>query len=270
MSNPSKEILLEECIKIADLAGQAIMEIYESSDIGTSYKEDNSPLTKADVTAHNVIVKGLEALAPNIPIMSEEGDQSQKMDSPIFWLVDPLDGTKEFINRNGEFTTNIALIEDGQPVMGVVLVPAKNVMYVGGKNLPARKRDTKGTWQNITVAQEPNNESDIRIVASRSHGSDLLDVWIKDNFSEDRVKLRAAGSSMKICLVAEGAADFYPRFGRTMEWDIGAGQAVLMAAGGCITVYDESRNTHLQPLTYGKEGRDNPHFIASSAPLSNT
>jgi len=268
VSNPSKELLLEGCIKIADQAGQVIMEIYESCDIGTSYKDDNSPLTKADLEAHNVIVKGLEELAPEIPIISEEGDQSQKVTSPLFWLVDPLDGTKEFISRNGEFTTNIALIEDGLPVMGVVLAPAKNAMYVGGKGLTARKRDAEGTWKEINVAHAPSADDKVRIVASRSHGSDLLDVWLKDNFAEERVELRAAGSSLKICLVAEGEADFYPRFGRTMEWDISAGQAVLMSAGGCVTVYDESRDTNLQPLTYAKEGRDNPHFIASSAALS--
>jgi len=228
----------------------------------------NSPLTKADLASHDVIMKELKTLTPDIPIISEEGRSGElQKDSSIFWLVDPLDGTKEFIKRNGEFTANIALIEDGQPILGVVYAPARDVMYVGAQDMPARKRDDQGNWQDVQVAQAPSDEEKVQIVASRSHGSDLLDVWLSDNFDEDRVDVCGAGSSLKLCLVAEGKAHFYPRFGRTMEWDIAAGQAVLLAAGGCVTIFDESRSENLQPLIYGKEGLDNPHFIASSMKL---
>jgi 3'(2'), 5'-bisphosphate nucleotidase len=243
--------LLDSCIGIADLAGEEILRVYDRPEIAATLKDDSSPLTEADLAAHNVIVPALENLTPDILVVSEESAEKSEGEG-VFWLVDPLDGTKEFINRNGEFTVNIALIENGVPVLGVVLAPALGVCYAGARSLSARRREKAGIWQNI-AARCPAAGCEI-IVGSKSHGSAETTDWATQNFPS--ATFRGIGSSLKFCLIAEGQAHIYPRFGRTMEWDTAAGHAVLMAAGGCVTTREGA------PFTYGKPGFENPHFIA--------
>lgn len=255
MSQPQNQnTLLESVMTIARDAGALIMEIYQS-DFEVRGKEDASPVTQADEQAEQLILPRLRALQPQTPIVSEEA--AAKGDIPQtnqrFWLVDPLDGTKEFIQRNGEFTVNIALIEDGHPILGVVYAPALDRMYAGMQGAGAWM-EFNGQRQPITCRDIPTDGLDV--VASRSHG----DTQALDQFLQGRLvrSLKSAGSSLKICLVAAGEADIYPRLGRTMEWDIAAGHAVLAAAGGQIRTLDGD------VLRYGKPDLSNPHFYACS------
>jgi 3'(2'), 5'-bisphosphate nucleotidase len=254
--NPSSEVLA--LAQIAHAAGRAIMEIY-NSDFTAKIKSDQSPVTAADEVAEAII---LAALGKAIPIIAEEqvaaGKQTQIGNA--FYLVDPLDGTKEFISRNGEFTVNIGLIENGRPTMGVVYAPAINELYIGQESagafltkLSVTDQFTKAQFEKI--AARPLPVAGATILASRSH----MDVETEAYISQIKVeKLTNAGSSLKFCRVASGLADLYPRFGRTMEWDTAAGHAVLSAAGGSVTQPDGS------PFTYGKKERgfDNGAFIA--------
>lgn len=243
--------LLESCIEIADRAGAEIMDIYDRPGVEFTLKDDQSPLTEADLAANTVIVPALKSLTPDIPVVSEESAEKCE-GAAIFWLVDPLDGTKEFISRNGEFTVNIALIENGVPILGVVGAPALEVCYAGARGIPAKRRAHDGVWQNIfTCCPKAGREI---IIGSKSHGSAETTDWAAHHFPT--ATFRGIGSSLKFCLIAEGLAHIYPRFGRTMEWDTAAGQAVLMAAGGRVTTRDGA------PFTYGKPGYENPHFIA--------
>ena len=244
---------LQEVCAIAHKAGEAVMEVY-ATEFSVRGKQDTSPVTLADERAEAVIVAALRALAPDIPIVAEEAVAAGHMPrvGGRFWLVDPLDGTKEFISRNGEFTVNIALVEDGAPRLGVVLAPAAGRLFAGVVGGAVYVEDAQGR-RPIRCRAVP--AEGLTVVASRSHG----DAAALDAFLGKRkvASLRNAGSSLKLCLVAAGEADLYPRLGRTMEWDIAAGHAVLAAAGGRVT--DLSGAT----LRYGKPGFENPHFVAT-------
>ncbi len=250
--------MLKKLQEIARRAGQAIMEIYNSEDFNVEVKGDGSPLTRADKAAHLVIAEGLEEHFPEIPVLSEEGKNipyETRKNWRTFFLVDPLDGTKEFIKRNGEFTVNIALIEEGNPIAGVVYAPVLDTMY-------AAEIDASGQWQLETINQEPetSNQKPYRIVASRSHNNELTEAFIEEKRKDhSKVEIVPMGSSLKICLVAEGKADVYPRLGPTMEWDTAAAHAIALAAG--CTVLEYESNT---PLTYNKENLLNPFFVVAS------
>ncbi len=233
-------------------AGRCVMEVY-ATDFEVDDKSDKSPVTLADKKADDVIVARLKTLTPDIFIVSEESTEAgqRPADGAPFWLVDPLDGTKEFINRNGEFTVNVALIEQGRPVLGVVFAPALGRMFSGIGGVGAWLEDESGS--RVISCRIPPAEG-LTVVASRSHGdAEALDAFLA---GRKVASLRNAGSSLKICLVAAGEADVYPRLGRTMEWDIAAGHAVLVAAGGRLERVDGS------PFTYGKPDFANPHFAA--------
>lgn len=247
--------MLSEIIKVADEASTRVLHIYQS-DFKVSYKEDESPITAADVASHETIIKGLRNISRDIPILSEEGAQSpweERKHWRRFWLVDPIDGTKEFTQRTGEFTVNIALIEDGEPVMGVVTAPALKEAFWGIKGEGAHKRDRSGRVHRIHVAEPPATK---RVVASKNHMNDETRDFIKALGPHKTVQ---AGSSLKFCLIAEGHADLYPRMGLTSEWDTAAAHAVLVAAGGDVRKLDG------EPLRYGKENVLNPHFIAAGS-----
>lgn len=244
---------LDEVVSITRAAGALIMAVY-ATDFAVRGKEDASPVTEADERAEAMILDALVRLSPDIPIVAEEMVAAGKVPQvgSRFWLVDPLDGTKEFISRNGEFTVNIALVQDGEPVLGVVFAPALERMFAGVVGRGAWVEDPSGRRE-IRVRAVP--EDGLTVVASRSHG----DAAALDTFLAGRrvASLVNAGSSLKLCLIAAGEADLYPRLGRTMEWDIAAGHAVLRAAGGGVTCIDGGA------LRYGKTGFDNPHFVAS-------
>lgn len=249
--NPQQ--MIDSIVPLVDLAGEAIMRIYQHADLGVQIKDDQSPVTQADLQANVILVDGLKKLWPSIPVLSEEGGDLFIGDrrSMYYWAVDPLDGTKEFIKRNGEFTVNVALIHRGDPVLGVVLAPALNKLYVGyshashtfecGKSLEilsiapekiAMKREVN-KWINIHVGQfaEKDFQRPIRIASSRSHPSQDLAIWLKQFEKYEAVEV---GSSLKFCMVAEGLIDIYPRFGPTCVWDTAAGHAILIAAGGAV------------------------------------
>lgn len=253
---PSLQFLRDSSAAIAREAAREIMRIY-AGDLGTRTKADHSPVTDADHAAEAIILAGLRQLTPDTPIVAEEemaAGRVPKIDGGPFWLVDPLDGTKEFIKRNGEFTVNVALIEDRKPILGIVLAPATDTLWRGAKGLGADKSDQGGAFTPIGTRDAP--ASGLVACASRSHAiySDL-DIWFRNSGLNvvDRIQ---AGSSLKFCLIAEGKADIYPRFGPTNEWDTAAGQGVLEAAGGEVVTTDG------RPLLYGKPGFGNPHFIA--------
>lgn len=250
---------LVRLMELALRAGRAILDVY-ATDFAVVSKADASPVTEADHRAEAVILAGLRQIAPEIPVIAEEEVAAGRvpLTSDLFFLVDPLDGTKEFLARNGEFTVNIALIKGGIPVMGVVHAPALGTIYGGGPGgafKAAAVDQTLGALQPIRIRNAP---AAVIAIGSRSHGSDATAAWLK-RFAD--VSFVSAGSSLKFCLVAEGAADIYPRLGRTMEWDTAAGDAVLRAAGGMVVTVDG------KPLAYGKRVQAdapyaNPHFIA--------
>ncbi|MCH8553314.1 MAG: 3'(2'),5'-bisphosphate nucleotidase CysQ [Natronospirillum sp.] len=263
---------------IALQAGDAIMAVYQR-DFGTETKADDSPLTEADLAAHRLIVDQLRQLTPDIPILSEESSTiawSERQKWLRYWLVDPLDGTKEFIKKNGEFTVNIALIEQGEPVWGVVHAPALDVTYHGGiavgqacktlvgqrpwpRSAPSGAPDGASAGENciISVAQPPATKVGWRVVGSRSHQSPEFQDFCAQYKNPE---IKSMGSSLKICLVAEGAADIYPRLGPTSEWDTAAAHAVLLGAGGQLVDAETG-----QALRYNqKESVLNPWFIASA------
>lgn len=248
--------MTEDLRVLAEAAGKVAMRYYGRKDeMELREKADSSPVTKADEACEIFILEGLAQLTPDISIISEEaaeaGTLPELLDQHPFWLVDPLDGTREFISGSGEFTVNIALIEGGRPVMGVVHAPALGKTWIGvdGRAFFATN-DTP--LSKIESRQRP--KGGITIVASRRHGGgDDLEDFLAGYDIAERV---SAGSSLKFCLVAQGEADLYPRFGRTMEWDTAAGQAVLEAAGGQVKTREDT------PLTYGKPGFENPFFIA--------
>ncbi len=248
--------MIENVVDIAIKAGSAIMEVYESGDFDVEIKDDNSPLTRADKAADLVIAEALKALTPEIPILSEESAQVGFGERSLwerFWLVDPLDGTKEFIKKTNEFTVNIALIEKGAPVMGVVVAPALGLSYYGSKGEGAFKKDASGAHK-IRVAPG-GKDAPPRVVASKSHKGPILETFLTQLGTH---KLVSMGSSLKFCLIAEGKADVYPRLSPTMEWDTAAAQAVVEAAGGTVMDLDGFR------LRYNKEDLHNPFFMVSA------
>jgi len=266
--------LLNEVIDIAVQAGREIMEIYEK-DFSIEYKDDNSPLTEADKHSNDVIIAGLKKLDRQYPILSEETravDYSIRKDWKTFWLVDPIDGTKEFIKKNGEFTVNIALIEDGAPVMGVVYVPAQDVTYYGMKGFGAFRKSGGKTEKLPVDANDPAKSGILRVVASKSHMNEETASFIEkytELYPGCRVEKVSKGSSLKLCMVAEGSADIYPRVAPTMEWDTAAAQAVVEAAGKNTfdfssfsdSVLDGRNSQKALKLIYNKENLLNPHFI---------
>jgi 3'(2'), 5'-bisphosphate nucleotidase len=249
---PSRRELLERVLPIARTAGQAILEVY-ATNFEVRGKSDTSPVTAADERAEAVILAALAALTPSIPVVSEEAAAAGRIPAVAerFWLVDPLDGTKEFINRNGEFTVNIALIENGCPTLGVVLAPALSRLFAGAGGEGAYLEENTQR-RPITCRTVP--AAGLTVVASRSHGdAEALHKFLAGRKVASQTN---AGSSLKLCLVAAGEADLYPRLGRTMEWDIAAGDAVLRAAGGMV------KTLAGDPLLYGKPDFANPHFAA--------
>jgi 3'(2'), 5'-bisphosphate nucleotidase len=245
---------LPAIVAMAHDAGAKIMEIYRT-DFDVSHKADDSPVTEADTAAETIITRALKALPPDYAIVAEEaasrGELPDIGDAP-FWLVDPLDGTKEFLNRNGEFTVNIALIVDRQPVLGVIYAPALDETFTGLVGTGATRTRQGGQTAPISVRTVPKDG--VTVLASRRHG----DPELLTDFLDGRVLagVKNAGSSLKFCLLAAGEADVYPRFGNTWEWDTGAGHAILLAAGGRVTTLDGA------PLGYAKTPLLNPHFIA--------
>ena len=267
-------------IQASIAAGNAINAVYRSEDFGVEYKSDKSPLTLADQKSHETIMKVLTEF--DMPILSEEGKDTpfaQRKDWERFWVVDPLDGTKEFIKRNGEFTVNIALIENGRPLLGTIFVPDRNTLYFAAQDLGAFKLQD-GPFNDILRARADSKENardvldqiinqstklpisdpqrtGLTIVGSRSHKTPELEAYVEEKrkaFGD--VEFISSGSSLKICLVAEGRADVYPRLGPTMEWDTAAGQAIAEYAGASVYQHDTSK-----PLVYNKENLLNPWFI---------
>jgi 3'(2'), 5'-bisphosphate nucleotidase len=247
--------LLDAICEIAAAAGRAILEVYGRADFGVTRKSDDSPLTEADRVAHAIITRELAELDPALPILSEESaptDPAVRRKWTRYWLVDPLDGTKEFLKRNGEFTVNIALIDEHRAVLGAVHAPVLDRMYSGAVSLGAWRSNGSGAAQPIAVRS--NAASPLRVVGSRSHPSPELAAYLAGLPQYDITDM---GSSLKICLVAEGAADIYPRLGPTSEWDTAAAQAILESAGG--RMIDLSG----RPLQYNsKDALLNPHFLA--------
>lgn len=232
------EKLLPEALQLARTAGDSIMAIYNTADFDVDMKADNSPLTKADLAAHAILEPGLQKLIAGVPVLSEEGELPPweiRKQWQRYWIIDPLDGTKEFIKRNGEFTVNIALIENGEPILGVVHVPALNISYSGIKNVGASKYENGHQTAIHTRKIQADSGEPVAVVASRSHGADAVDALLaKISATLGDVALKNMGSSLKLCLVAEGAADIYPRLALTSEWDTAAAQAVVEAAGGQV------------------------------------
>jgi len=255
------EALLKSVQAIAYRAAEQILVVYNEDDVGVTTKDDDSPLTRADLAAHKEIVAGLTSLTPTVPVLSEESEIpafSLRQQWSEYWLIDPLDGTKEFIAKNPEFTVNIALIRNGVPVLGVVQVPATGVCYLAAEGLDALKAEGEDKpWQTIRARTFQPEESFV-VVASRRHGqSELSDFMEAVAKQIGAYELRSVGSALKICLVAEGEADFYPRVGLTSEWDTAAAQAVLEQAGGRMLVRSGSR------LLYNaKDTLLNPYFYA--------
>ena len=254
--------LIESLISISKEAGEAILKIYDLDDLGISHKEDNSPLTLADKASNEVICSQLEKLTPEIPILSEEGkgisfDKRKNWDT--FWLIDPLDGTKEFIKKNGEFTVNIALINHFKPILGIVYAPVLNTIWYGSASEGAFKIIKDKKPEKINVLRYDNNET-VKVVSSRSHSNNTkLEEFLTDYPKHELVFM---GSSIKICLVADGSAHIYPRLGPTMEWDTAAAHAVVKFAGGNILDMEDKNE-----LSYNKENLLNPSFLVNNSML---
>jgi 3'(2'), 5'-bisphosphate nucleotidase len=257
-------------IELVDAAGLAIMDIYARRDsLENALKPDSSPLTQADLVANNILVSGLHKRFPKIPVLSEEsrntfvnGERPQ-----MYWAVDPLDGTKEFIKGNGEFTVNVALVVEGVPQLGLIGAPALSLFYLGAHGFvcdfssKAQRRDENG-WQDIRVSDTPLNYSDgvgLRVAMSRSHPSTELEKWLTQF---PKVIAKDVGSSLKFCLVAEGAVDVYPRFGPTCIWDTAAGHAIVVAAGGRVVQVIGAALTYREPAS-----TLNSYFIAHNENL---
>ena len=261
MNKTKKQDLLRLAIKAAVEAGEEIMNVY-STEFEVETKEDNSPLTLADKNAHECIVDVLGL--SDIPVLSEEGKETpykERKKWNYFWLVDPLDGTKEFVKKNGEFTVNIALIRENTPVMGVIYVPVSKTVYFAAAGLGAYKFEgelNEDILKNATALPFKEKRSDYTVIASRTHSSPETQALIKEiENKHDSVELLTAGSALKFCLLAEGAADIYPRFAPTMEWDSAAGHSIVNEIGGVVIDY-----TTKEEMTYNKENLLNNWFTA--------
>jgi len=246
--------LVTSVIEISAQASASILEIY-NTDFSVQNKKDNSPLTEADLASHRTICKGLQEIAPDIPILSEESidlPYQERKQWHSYWLVDPLDGTREFVKRNDEFTVNIALINDGKPILGVVHVPVTGVCYFASKDSGAFK--TELGKQVVQIHSKQSAENKLVIAGSRSHGNTKQKKFF--SILAENTEIIAMGSSLKLCLVAEGKADLYPRFGPTSEWDTAAAQCVVEEAGGLVT------DSEINPIVYNtKDSLLNPDFM---------
>ena len=260
---PNLAELREHAVRIAREAGNAILEIYGQDGDGpmdVTLKDDASPLTRADLASHRLITDALRALTPTVPILSEEAAS----DAPYpvrrswtrFWLVDPLDGTKEFIKRNGEFTVNIALIDQGAPILGVVHAPALDLLYAATRGTRPGRSEGGRPFQPIQAATTPHDP--LRVVASRSHAGPETERFLAALRTRHTLEVVSTGSALKICQVADGTADLYPRLGPTMEWDTAAAHAVATQAGAHVVAIDGT------PLAYNKPDLHNPHFLVSA------
>lgn len=259
-----KKINIEDITNIALEAGKAIMEIYKR-DFQIDYKDDKSPLTEADTKSNEIICEALEKLYPNIPMLSEENktvEFSERKDWEYYWCIDPIDGTKEFIKKNDEFTVNIALIHNDTPVLGVVYAPAIDKMYISKKN--------EGAFLNGQRLPLKQEGKEFIVVASKSHLSEETQTFIDDLKSAyPNLESNSKGSSLKLCMVAEGQADIYPRIAPTMEWDTAAAHAIVLETGKNVYRYDENisaldylkNKDKLKPMVYNKENLLNPYFV---------
>lgn len=270
------QALVDKVVQLSLVASDAILSVYhlageDEAALNVTAKSDDSPVTAADLAAHKVIIAGLQSLTPDIPILSEEADVpafAERQSWERYWIIDPLDGTKEFINRNDEFTVNIALIEAGRPVFGVVTMPVTRTVYWGAKTLGAYKVEHESGQGNVsaikvrTVNSRIDQQQAIEIVASRRHGNEAM-VTLAESLSQHfaSVDYKSMGSSLKLCLVAEGQADIYPRLALTCEWDTAAAQAVVEAAGGVVV------DDQFQRLDYNtKDSLLNPFFFVLGDP----
>ncbi|TVR93027.1 MAG: 3'(2'),5'-bisphosphate nucleotidase [Trueperaceae bacterium] len=256
--HPSLATLLPHVVAVARAAGRAIMEIYRT-DFDVRFKDDTSPLTKADLAAHRVIADGLRALTPELPLVSEEQVHAPfdtRRAWPRHWLVDPLDGTREFVARSGEFSVNIALVEAGRPHLGVVHAPVTDVTYAGGTGLGAWRSLGDGSAEPIGVRRPEGAE--LVVLTSRTHRDERTEAFLAELAKRHRLDVQQRGSALKACLIAAGEAHLYPRMGRTWEWDTAASQAVLEAAGGVLCEVGGA-----VALRYGKRDLLNPAFYAA-------
>ena len=249
---------VREARRLAIEAGAAIMEVYESGDLGERAKDDDSPVTRADEAADAIISAGLREAFPDVTLVTEEQAATHSRSAATFLIVDPLDGTKEFVQRRGDFTVNIALVEDGVPTRGVVYAPAKGRLFYteasGASVEEAGPHDPAAPGETAPIRVATPDDGALRVVASKSHRDAATDEYLARYATSEIV---AAGSSLKFCLVATGEADLYPRLGRTMEWDTAAGDAVLRGAGGRMVRHEDHA-----PFDYGKPGYANGFFVA--------
>ena len=258
--------LIESVIELSYQAGDAILNVYHQADFATRIKSDDSPLTEADLASHKIIVAGLELLTPEIPVLSEESKAitfAERESWQTYWLVDPLDGTKEFISRNNDFTTNIALIVNNRPVLGVIYVPVDKVVYFASKGHGAFKQQAPQPATAISVRQVPEEQGakHYKVVASRRHGVEQVAELCK---KMPHYELVNRGSSLKMCQIAEGSADLYPRLAPTSEWDTAAAQIIVEEAGGALVTLD------FVPLNYNtKDSLLNPHFYTLGSSQEN-
>ena len=246
-------------VNICKEAGEAVLDIYNSSEFEIEEKLDGSPITRADKKSHDIISKGLSSLG--IPLLSEEGKNIESIERSewnYFWMIDPIDGTKEFIKKNGDFTINIALINDNKAIFGIVYVPVSETVYIGSKNIGSYKFNiNSNNWHKKSNRLPFNHKREFTVVASRSHLSKETAEFIEDlKLEHPKMKIISRGSSLKLCMIAEGVADIYPRFAPTMEWDTAAGDAVCTYAGKAV--YEFGRDTK---VIYNKQNLLNPWFI---------
>jgi len=268
MKDSFKQYLLKS-LEAANAAGEAILEVYNKPVYEKELKADHTPVTEADRAAHTIIMEHLQPLG--FPVLSEEGKEigfNERKQWTTFWLVDPLDGTKEFIRKNGEFTVNIALIDQNRPVLGILYAPLHDLMYFSDVETGAfRMTNFTNIWKDVKSVEDllirseklpvEGSERPYRVVASRSHSNEQTESYVKTlRKTHPDLELVSRGSALKICTVAEGSADIYPRFGPTWEWDTGAGQAIAEASGCRVTLHDSD-----EALTYNKEILLNPFFI---------
>jgi 3'(2'), 5'-bisphosphate nucleotidase len=253
------KVVMEKVVDIANLAAQKIINVYLDDDFDVQIKNDESPVTQADLLAHHLIIEHLTALSGDIPILSEESASEhwqQRKQWPLYWLIDPLDGTKEFVDKNGEFTVNIALVHQGLPIMGVVQAPVLDTVYFAAKNIGAFKSVSSNTSSSITVRPVPlvDGKQLFTVALGRGSISDKLKELYQALPSHNTIRI---GSALKTCLIAEGIADLYPRYGKTSEWDTAAAQCILECAGGVVC------DMQLNILNYNtKDSLINPEFIA--------
>jgi len=252
---------IQKINSIAQKAGDEIMKIYQQN-FDVDYKADNSPLTKADLKSNEIINESLKDLCPEIPILSEENKEvpyNIRKEWEYFWLIDPLDGTKEFVKKNGEFTVNISLIYKNTPILGVIYAPAVELLYYAQKGTGAFKQEKDGNVKKLPIYNNSNNTNTLKVIVSKSHYNQETKDFV-DNLKNQYKKIEFIniGSSLKFCLIAEGKADFYPRLAPTMEWDTAAGQAIVEESKGRIIKYKTK-----EPIRYNKQNLLNPYFVTT-------